>query len=69
MNIPTSTSIYPKAKWVAKQIDEDFDYVYDVLMGNITGPSQFVAQVEATAQEYDELYATGVARHSLGAKA
>ena len=67
MKIPTSTSIYPKAKWVSEQIDEDFEDVYDVLMGNITMPSQFVAQVEATAQEYDELYATGVARHSLGA--
>ena len=55
MKIPTSTSIYPKAKWISEQIDEDFDDVYDVLLKNITGPSQFVASVEAAAFDYDEI--------------
>lgn len=60
-----SRTLYTKAEYVAKKLNEDFDDVYDVLLGNITGMTQFVASVEATAHEYDELLAAGAAKAVL----
>ena len=44
-----------KAKWIAEELNEDQEDVYDVLLGNIKGPSSFVASVESQAYEYDRL--------------
>lgn len=60
-----SRTLYTKAEYIAKKLNEDFDCVYDVLLGNITGMTQFVASVEATAHEYDELLAAGAAKAVL----
>ncbi len=51
MKVPT----YKKAIWIAEQMghDTDVDDVYDVLLGNITRPSEFKAQVEAYARDFD----------------
>lgn len=46
-----------KAYWIAPQIEGAFvEDVYDVLLGNITKPHNFVAQVESLALEYDKEY-------------
>ncbi len=44
-----------KAKWIWQHMPKgtDFDDVYDVIRGNITNPSEFVAQVQSLADEYD----------------
>lgn len=60
-----SRTLYTKAEYIAKELNEDFDGVYDVLLGNITGMTQFVASMEATAHEYDELLAAGAAKAVL----
>lgn len=60
-----SRTLYTKAEYIAKELNEDFDDVYDVLLGNITGMTQFVSSVEATAHEYDELLAAGAAKAVL----
>lgn len=47
---------YRKANWIASQMDKDTnaDDVHDVLLGNITEPSRFVAEVQVLAQDYDD---------------
>lgn len=45
-----------KAEWIYSQMlkGTDYDDVCDVLLGNITGPSSFVADVKYYAEIYDE---------------
>jgi hypothetical protein len=48
-----------QANWIAKRLDEtyqpiDVDDVYDVLLGTITTPKDFVSDVQQLAQEYEE---------------
>ena len=49
---------YRKANWIAAHMlkGTDPDDVLDVLLGNITNPSEFVAEVETYSREYDEDY-------------
>jgi len=46
---------FKKANWIAAQMPKgtDPEDVLDVLLGNITNPSEFVAQVQMLADEYD----------------
>jgi hypothetical protein len=44
---------WKKALWVAEELGEDVEDVYDVILGNITEPQDFVANVEQLAQAYD----------------
>ena len=49
------TPLFKIALWIGEQMpDESVDDIYDVLLGNIRGPSQFVASVEAYHAEYNE---------------
>jgi len=48
-------ALYRKALWIAEELGEDLDDCYDVLLGNIKGPTEFVASVMACLQEYDEI--------------
>lgn len=43
-----------KALWIAEQLDKNSDDVYDVLLGNITKPSEFVSDVESLSRDYDD---------------
>ena len=48
-----------KAEWVFKRLSEqDFnvtaDDVYDVLLGNITKPQQFVSEVLSLGSDYEQ---------------
>lgn len=46
-----------KAVWIAARIvGSDPEDVLDVLLGKISNPSEFVAEVEAYSTEYDEEY-------------
>ena len=46
-----------QAEWIHKQLGEDYketaDDVYDVLLGNITNPIDFVQEVKYWAVEYE----------------
>lgn len=44
-----------KAKWIAKQLSEDEDNVYDILLKNITQPEKLVSDVEYLDLEYEKL--------------
>ena len=54
------------AEWIHKQLAHDFketaDDVYDVLLGNITSPADFVSEVKYWAAEYE----ADRRRHSVG---
>ena len=45
------------AEWIHGQLGSDFkesaDDVYDVLLGNISSPADFVSEVKYLAAEYD----------------
>jgi hypothetical protein len=48
-----------QAEWIYKQLDHDIyketaDDVYDVLLGNITSPADFVADVQSLAIDYED---------------
>ena len=51
----TKHPLYRKALWIAEDmgVDVDADDVYDVLLGNIKGPSEFVAGINSRLDEYD----------------
>ena len=51
-DIPRAT--HRKAAWIASELDENLDDIYDVLLGNITTPSSFVSSVEACSASYDD---------------
>jgi hypothetical protein len=51
-----------KAAWIAKQLKEDREDVYDVLLGNITKPRSLVDAVAACESEYDSLLTRGTGR-------
>jgi hypothetical protein len=42
-----------KAAWIADELGEDVDDVYDVLLGGIRYPNNLVDRVETAANEYD----------------
>jgi hypothetical protein len=42
-----------KALWIAEQLDCLDEDVYDVLLGNITQPTDFVSEVFTYANAYD----------------
>lgn len=46
-----------QSEWIAKRMegfDANPDDVYDVLLGNITTPADFVSEVEYWARQYDD---------------
>jgi hypothetical protein len=47
-----------QAEWISRQLGDDYketaDDVYDVLLGNITQPADFVSDVKQLALDYDE---------------
>lgn len=45
--------LYKKALWIAEQMNDDADTVYDVLLGNIKKPTSFVDEVNQYLYEYD----------------
>ena len=45
--------LYKKALWIAEQINDDADNVYDILLGNIKKPTSFVDEVNQYLYEYD----------------
>lgn len=45
--------LYKKALWIAEQMNDDADNVYDVLLGNIKKPTSFVDEVTQYLYEYD----------------
>lgn len=51
-----SKSLWKKALWIAQEMNENVDDVYDVLLGNLTRPWELYAGVETMAIEYDRLY-------------
>jgi hypothetical protein len=40
--------------WIAEELGEDADEVYDVLLGTIKSPEDFVASVQASLADYDD---------------
>lgn len=46
--------LYKKALWIAEQMNDDADNVYDVLLYTIKKPEDFVNEVFTAAREYDE---------------
>ena len=46
---------HKKAAWIAEQLGENQDDVYDVLLGNITNPYELYSSVETLSREYDNL--------------
>jgi hypothetical protein len=42
--------------WIAQEMNENVDDVYDVLLGNLTRPWEFYAGVETMSMEYDRIY-------------
>lgn len=44
---------WKKALWIAEELGEDSEDVYDIILGNITEPRELVSNVEALAQQYD----------------
>ena len=55
-----TVSRWKKAAWIAKQMDENVDDVYDFLLGNLTRPYEIYMEVETLSKEYDSLYADGM---------
>lgn len=55
-----------QAEWIHGQLGgaykESADDVYDVLLGNITSPTDFVSEVEYLAREYEE----DLRKHNVG---
>jgi len=52
-----------KTQFIAKQLPEyNADDIYDVLLGNITKPTDFVDEVMAAADFYDSLLEKGINR-------
>lgn len=55
-----------QAIWIhsrlAEQFEETADDVFDVLVGNITSPADFVSEVEYLAREYED----DLRRHNVG---
>jgi hypothetical protein len=49
-------SLLRKANWIASELNENADDVYDVLLGNITSPWEFYNSVETLSNQYDRLY-------------
>lgn len=51
------TPLYKKALWIAEELGYGVDPedVYDVLLGTIKKPEEFVASVESRLHEYDTL--------------
>jgi hypothetical protein len=49
-------ALYRKALWIADQmgLDTDPEDCYDVLLGNIKSPTEFVAQVNLYLEDYDQ---------------
>jgi RNAse (barnase) inhibitor barstar len=43
-----------QAEWIAKRISESADDVYDVLLGNITLPVDFVFEVMQYSMKYNK---------------
>lgn len=48
-------STYRKAMWIAEQINEDTEDVYDVLIGVIRKPKEFVDAVFDGLAEYNNI--------------
>lgn len=46
-------SRWRKALFIAEELGEDAEDVYDVLLGNVTEPREFVDAVELQSQNYD----------------
>lgn len=44
---------WKKALWIAEELGEDPEDVYDVILGNITEPRDLVSNVEHLSQAYD----------------
>ncbi len=55
-------SLLKKANWIALELDENPDDVYDVLLGNITAPYELYNSVQSLATEYDRQYDSKVMR-------
>lgn len=49
-------SRHRKARWIAEQLGENQDDVYDALLGNITAPYEFYNSVLSLEREYDATY-------------
>lgn len=45
--------LYKKALWIAEQMNDDADNVYDVLLYTIKKPQDFVDEVNRYLYEYD----------------
>ena len=45
-------SCWKEASWIAEELGEDQEDVYDVLLGNITEPRDFVSNVVRLSQNY-----------------
>ena len=50
-NLPQA--YYRKATWIANKLDESCDDVYDVLIGNIQTPKEFVDRVIKLSENWD----------------
>lgn len=46
-------SRWKKALWIAEELGEDVEEVYDILLGNITEPRDLVQDVESLSNTYD----------------
>ena len=57
LGVYMSEGRWTKARWIAKQLDENVDDVYDVLLGNITTPWSLYQGVESMSREYDAIVA------------
>lgn len=44
---------WKKALWIAGELGEDPEEVYDIILGNITEPRDLVANVESLSQDYN----------------
>lgn len=58
-----SASRWKKASWIAEQLGENIDDVYDVLLGNLTRPWELYQGVESMSREYDEVYSRAVEKN------
>ena len=59
-------STWKKALWIAKQLDENVDDVYDVLLGNITAPYELYSSVMSLNREYDGMVDKVMNKEGLG---
>lgn len=48
-------SNFKKAQFIAENLGEDFEDVYDILLGNITQPQELCYSVETASREYDAI--------------